>query len=201
LSRGLSTASGASKMIKSPLPVFGIEGRYASALYSAATKMKQLDGVEKDLTALQTALRADSKLRDLFLNPAIKRNLKATAIKEACKQVKYQEATSNLLQSLAENGRLKKIDGVINTFKLVMAAHRGDVVCEVVSAKPLDASQRSQLESTLKKFLKANENIKLTARVDPSIIGGLVISIGDKYVDLSIASKVKKYQEVISAAV
>lgn len=188
-------------MVKTPVPVFGIEGRYASALYSAASKSKQLDGVEKDLNAIQAELRSNAKLRDLFLNPAIKRNQKSAAIKDVANQVKYQASTSNLLQALAENGRLKKLDGIINTFKLVMAAHRGDVVCEVVSAKPLDSAQKSQLEATLKKLVKSNENIKLTARVDPNLIGGLVVSIGDKYVDLSIASKVKKYQELISGSV
>lgn len=188
-------------MVRTPIPVFGIEGRYASALYSAATKQKQLDQVERDLTALQAQFKSDVKLRDFFLNPSIKRNLKASALKDVAEKVKYTASTSNLLQSMAENGRLNKVDQVINTFKLLMAAHRGDVVCEVISAKPLDSSQKSALEAALKKFLKANENIKLTARVDPSIIGGLVVSIGDKYVDLSIASKVKKYKELISAAV
>lgn len=51
------------------------------------------------------------------------------------------------------------------------------------------------------KFLKGNETIQLTAKVDPSLIGGMVVSIGDKYVDMSVASKVKKYTELISAAV
>lgn len=188
-------------MVKTPVPVFGIEGRYASALYSAATKQKQLDAVERDLVAIQTQFKSDIKLRDFFLNPSIKRNLKSDGLKDVATKLKYQSSTSNLLQALAENGRLNKVDQVINTFKLLMSAHRGDVVCEVVSAKPLDSSQKSALESALKKFLKSNENIKLTARVDPSIIGGLVVSIGDKYVDLSIASKVKKYQDLISAAV
>lgn len=188
-------------MIKTPIPVFGIEGRYASALFSAASKQKQLDAVEKDLVALQQAYKSDPKLKEFLVNPSIKRALKADALKHVATKVNYSVSTSNLLQALAENGRLKKIDQVINMFKLVMAAHRGDVVCEVVSAKPLDSSQRSALESALKKFLKPNENIKLTAKVDPEIIGGIVVSIGDKYVDLSVASKVKKYKDLISAAV
>lgn len=51
------------------------------------------------------------------------------------------------------------------------------------------------------KFLKGNETLQLTANVDPTLIGGMVVSIGDKYVDMSVASKVKKYTELISAAV
>lgn len=51
------------------------------------------------------------------------------------------------------------------------------------------------------KFLKGNETLQLTAKVDPNLIGGMIVSIGDKYVDMSVASKVKKYTELISAAV
>lgn len=188
-------------MVKTPIPVFGIEGRYASALFSAASKQKHLDAVEKDLLAIQASYKTSESVKDFLVNPLYKRNFKAAALKDVAAKLNYQPSTSNFLQSLAENGRLKKIDQIINTFKLVMAAHRGDVVCEVISAKPLDSSQRSALESALKKFLKPNENIKLTAKVDPSIIGGLVVSIGDKYVDLSVASKVNKYKELISLAV
>lgn len=53
----------------------------------------------------------------------------------------------------------------------------------------------------LQKFLKSNETLQLTAKVDPTLIGGMVVSIGDRYVDMSVASKVKKYTELISAAV
>lgn len=51
----------------------------------------------------------------------------------------------------------------------------------------------------LQKFIKSNETIHLTSRVDATLIGGMVVSIGDKYVDMSIASKIKKYTELISA--
>ncbi|XP_063695939.1 ATP synthase subunit O, mitochondrial [Culicoides brevitarsis] len=198
-SRAYCTAT-ASKLVKPPLQVFGIDGRYACALYSAATKMKQLDAVEKDLSSLQTQFKSDVKLRDHLINPTIKRSLMAAALKDVATKSSWSQATGNFLQSMAENGRLNKIDQVINAFKLIMAAHRGDVVCEVVSAKPLDAAQTKQLEGVLKQFVKANENIKLSTKVDPSLIGGLIVSVGDKYVDMSVASKVKKYKDLISAA-
>ena len=51
---------------------------------------------------------------------------------------------------MAENGRLGKLEAVINAFKLMMAAHRGEVACEVVTAKPLDQAQRQNLEAALK---------------------------------------------------
>nr|CAA67980.1 oligomycin sensitivity conferring protein precursor [Drosophila melanogaster] len=199
LSRTLSSAA-AQATVKPPVQVFGLEGRYATALYSAASKLSQLDQVEKDLTALQATIRSDKKLREYVTSPIINKKVMATALKEASEKLRFAPATVNLLGLLADNGRLKKLDTVINAYKTIMAAHRGEVVCEVVTAKPLDASQSKQLEGALKSFLKGNESLKITSRVDPSIIGGLIVSIGDKYVNMSIATKVKLYTDVIQTA-
>jgi F-type H+-transporting ATPase subunit O len=136
--------------VKPPIQVFGIEGRYACALYSAASKQKSLDAVEKDLTGLQADMKKDEKLRDFIINPTIKRSLKAVALKDAAAKVRFNPATGFFLEQLAENGRLNKIDAIINAYKLIMSAHRGEVVCEVTTAKPLEASQRKELESQLK---------------------------------------------------
>jgi F-type H+-transporting ATPase subunit O len=65
----------------------------------------------------------------------------------------------------------------------------------------LDAAQKQKLEAVLKTFVKSKETIFLTARVDPGIIGGMVVSIGDRYVDMSVASKIKKYKEILTAPV
>jgi F-type H+-transporting ATPase subunit O len=137
-------------MVMPPVQVFGIEGRYATALYSAASKQKSLDAVEKDLKSFQAEFKKDAKLRDCLLNPTTKRSLKAKALKEASAQVKYNPATGFLLECLAENGRLNKLDAVINAFRLMMSAQRGEVVCEVITAKPLSDTQRKELEAQLK---------------------------------------------------
>lgn len=200
--------------------MFGLEGRYATALYSAATKLKQIEKVETELSHLQAEMRKNVSFSQLITSPIINRKVLAHGIKDASAKVNYSAATSNLLSLLAENGRMKKLDGVIAAFKTIMAAHRGEVVCEVVTAKPLEAGQKKSLEDALKvnknffffeilrlivkfdlqKFIKPNETILLTSRVDPAIIGGMIVSIADKYVDMSIASKVKKYTALIGAA-
>lgn len=72
----------------------------------------------------------------------------------------------------------------------------------MTTAKELDASQRQKLEGVLKSFLKANEKtIHLTSKVDPTIMGGMIVSIGDRYVDMSVANKIKKYTDIINIAV
>lgn len=137
-------------MVKPPVQIFGIEGRYATALYSAASKQKSLDAVERDLTSLQAQVKQDPKLKDFVMDPTIKRSIKAAALKDVSARVKFSPATGFLLETMADNGRLKKLEAVINAFKLIMSAHRGEVVCEVITAKALEAGQRKELESQLK---------------------------------------------------
>lgn len=137
-------------MVKAPIQVFGLEGRYATALFSAASKLKSLEQVEKELITWQQTLKSDPNLRDIVVSPIINRKVLATALKDTCEKLRHSAATSNLLQLMADNGRMKKLDTIINHFKTIMSAHRGDVVCEVTTAKPLDDSQRKQLEGALK---------------------------------------------------
>lgn len=144
-------------------------------------------------------MKTNVELAEFIKNPSVKRSSKAAAFKAIGGKINLNSATTNLLEVMAENGRLNKLDQVINAFKLIMAANRGEVVCEVTSAKPLDADTKSKLESTLKGFLTQGQTILLTTKVDPAIIGGLIVSIGDKYVDMSIASKVKMYSNIITS--
>lgn len=140
----------ATQMVKPPIAVYGLEGRYATALYSAATKTKQLDQVEKDLAAFQATLKTDKKLRENVTSPIVNKKVMATALKESAEKLRWAPSTGNLLGLLADNGRLNVLDGVISAFQVIMAAHRGEVVCEVITAKPLDSAQNKQLEGALK---------------------------------------------------
>nr|XP_022912274.1 ATP synthase subunit O, mitochondrial-like [Onthophagus taurus] len=127
LARSFSTSGAVNQLIKPPIQVFGIEGRYATALYSAASKEKKLDAVEKELVQFQGVLKSDVKLNEFILNPTIKKQTKTEGVKAIASKAGLSPASANLLQILAENGRLKKLNGVINAFKTIMSAHRGEV--------------------------------------------------------------------------
>lgn len=142
----MSTSAAA---VKPPLQLFGLEGRYATALYTAATKLNTLDSVEKELLQVQNTMKQKPKLREALVSPIINRKLLETTLKDIGKLSNWSAATTNLLTLLAENGRLKKLDGVINSFKQLMAAHRGEIICEIKTARPLTDGQRKNLQAAL----------------------------------------------------
>jgi len=201
LARQFSTGAVQAQLVKPPIAIFGTEGRYANALYSAASKEKKLEAVEKDLLKFQAAVKSDKKLAEFLANPLVNKNLKRQAIENGLKKLNYNSLTINLLGAMAENGRMKYTDAVIGAFSRIMSAERGEIRCEVTTAKPLDPTTEKELEAALKMFTKKGQNILVTKKVDPSLIGGMVVSIGDKYVDMSIAAKIKTFTAVIKQAV
>lgn len=201
VARTFKTSSAHQQLVKPPVQVFGIDGRYACALYSAASKLKQLPAVEKELVKFQQQMKTDLKFKEFIQNPTLKRQLKSDALKQVATKLSLSPPTANLVTLLAENGRLKHLNGVINAFKIIMAAERGEVPCEVITATALDEPTSKELEAALKGHLKNDQKLLLNVKVDPSIIGGMIISIGDKYVDMSTVSKIKRYTDIISAAV
>jgi F-type H+-transporting ATPase subunit O len=123
--------------VKAPVHLFGIPGRYATALYSAGHKQKQLEQVEKDLKDLQTSIKSKGKLAEYFSNPSVQRNVKRDLIVSAMEKTSASKLTTNLLGLLAENGRLNKLGAIASAFSTIMSAHRGEVECEVTTAKVL----------------------------------------------------------------
>ncbi|CAH8863001.1 unnamed protein product [Trichobilharzia szidati] len=195
--RRFSTSSPTLKLVQPPIQVFGVEGRYATALYSAATKQKSLDKTEKDLQLIKDTLSKDVKLREFCVDPSLQRSIKVTEIGRILGVLKVNETTKNLFVTLAENGRLPKINSVIDKFNQIMTAHRGEVSCIVRTAKPLDKTSESELRNALSGFLKPGEKLLLTLEHDPSLIGGMVVTFGDRLIDLSIARKVRMLRDII----
>lgn len=109
-------------------------------------------------------------------------------------------AATNFLAVVAENGRLKKLRKMIVMFLAVMVAHRKEALCEVITAKALDSSQRQSLMDALKKLSKG-KNIQLTEKIDPSIIGGMIVGVEDKHIDMSIARKILMYTEILKQSI
>ncbi|KAI5651843.1 ATP synthase delta (OSCP) subunit domain-containing protein [Phthorimaea operculella] len=184
---------------KPPLTVFGIEGRYVSALYSAAHTSNSLEKVEDGLKRLLPEL-TKPKMMDFIETSIISRNDKAKLLTDFGSAASFPTEATNFLALVAENGRLKKLRRMITMFLQVMVAHRKEALCEVITAKPLDESFKSSLLEALKKLAKGR-NISMTEKVDPSIIGGVIVVVEDKVIDLSIARKIQMYTDILKQSV
>jgi len=200
VARRFSTSPSAAGLVKTPIAVYGTEGRYASALYSAASKNNALDAVEKDLSTIAGLLKTDPRLAEFLQDPSIKKSLKADGLTGVCDKLKTSELTKNLMLALGENNRFNAVQAVVNSFATLMSAHRGEVICSITTAKALDAAMSAEVTKALSGFLKEGQKALVSYSVDPSIIGGMVVSIGDKFVDMSMATKLTKYSEIIKSA-
>ena len=101
---------------------------------------------------------------------------------------------------LGENGRLGNTPKIIDTFTQLMMASRGEVPAKITSAEKLTAAQLKTLTSSLDNY-SDGKKLLIEAEIDPAILGGLKVQIGDKFIDLSISSKIQKMNRVLNEAV
>jgi len=179
------------------MAVFGLEGRYASALYSAASKKNQLDAVDADFQKLDGLLSKNKTVAEYFRNPGVPREERLAMIKE----LGLSDMTRSTIEAMIDNRREKKLTKFVTVMNRLMAANRGELLCRVITAKPLDDKSRAELDSVLKQFSKKGETVTVESSVDPSIMGGMIVEIGDRYIDMSIASKIKAYTEILNSNV
>lgn len=161
---------------------------------------KSLTQVAIELSGLKASIPKNDKLLDLITNPTLSNDARVQGIEEALKfSGAKSEITKNLLSTLSENGRLASTSKVVEEFEKLISAHNGDVEVVVESAQELDSKLQSRLEATLKNSSIAAEGkkIKFVSKVNPALLGGLVVEFGEKTVDLSVASKVNKLNNLI----
>ena len=192
-----SPLSTTSSLVTPPIPVFGIEGRYASALFSAASKQNQLTQIDADFQKLDRLLTENKIMADFFRNPGVTREQRLAFINE----LGLSDMTKAVIETLVDNRREKKLGKFVSVMNRLMAANRGELLCRVITAKPLDDKSRNELDTVLKQFSKKGEKITVETTVDPSIMGGMIVEIGDRYIDMSIASKIKTYTDILTTNV
>ncbi|KAI8988158.1 OSCP/delta subunit of ATPase [Mycotypha africana] len=189
--------------IKAPITLFGIGGRYATSLYTAAVRQNVLESVEKDLNTLAQAVEKDATLKAFLENPTINRNQKMDGILSVLKKSgKPNQITQNFFEALAENGRLDHTSKVTEAFAQLMSAHRNELPLVITSAKALDkANLNKVVESLQKSNLAQGKKLIVSNKVKPDILGGIMVEIGDKSIDLTVSSKLAKLSKLVTDSV
>lgn len=164
-----------------------LAGRYAAALFDLAREQKAIEKVEASLATLDQALTDSPDLKRLVGSPLVSRTAAAGAIKGVAGTLKLDALTTNFLGVLAANRRLAKTGAVIVAFRALAAAHRGETTAQVTTAHPLTDAQMTALKTKLK--ARTGRDVAVAAKVDPAILGGLVVRIGSQMIDSSIRTK------------
>lgn len=151
---------------KIPLQLHGIEGRYATALYSAAAQ-QDIRKAHADLLKLKQKIGADSKLSFVLTTPIFGKTIKQARIDTLVSANPVVPVVSNFLSVLAENGRLDLLDKILTSFESLMSAAAGEVTVTVTSAQELDKSTSSKLTSLLKgtKLIGSSQTPKVVSKV------------------------------------
>ena len=175
-----------------------LAGRYASALFDLASEAGTVTAIESDLDRLSEALHESAELRALIRNPEVSRRQLRNVLQGIAGHLELSELTRNFLGVLAENRRASELSGVIRAFHQIAAAQRGEVTAEVASAHALTDSQLSELEQKLR--AREGRTVKLKHRVDPDLLGGLIVTIGSKRIDSSIRTRLNSLAHAMKSA-
>ena len=169
-----------------------IAARYAQALFDISKEEGALDALEADAGSLQAALDESPELRDLIASPVYSRDEQGAAITAVAGKLGVGAMFANTLALMASKRRLFALPALLSALSDMIAAEKGEVTAEVASAKPLTAKQEAKLVKTLQ--ARVGKDVKLNKTVDESLIGGLVVKVGSKMIDSSIASKLANLQ-------
>lgn len=176
--------------------VEGVPGRYAAALFELAKETSKVVEVEADLGKFQTMLDASDDLRRLVRSPVIPGDEQAKAIGALLEKAGIGGLASNFFKLIAGNRRLFAVPEMIKAFHSLAAKERGEVTAEVTSASALTDVQVAALKESLK--ASVGKDVTLQAKVDPTLLGGLIVKVGSRMVDSSLRTKLQNLKVSLS---
>ena len=178
--------------------VSGVAGRYAAALFELAEEQKNLDDVLADAGLVRALLSESSDLRRLVASPVIGRDEQGQAIAAVLEKAGVSELTRNFVGVVARNRRLFALDDMCVAYREMLSSRRGEMTAEVTSARPLTDEQRDALEKELRTAM--GSKVTLDAKVDQSILGGLIVKVGSRMVDSSLKTKLQRLELSLKGA-
>ena len=187
LEAAISSKRGPKKVQDQQSLVSGVGGRYAQALFDIAEDDGIIDHVAADLESIRGLMDQSPDFARLVRSPVFSTEDQLKGMDAVLLQGKAYQATRNFAGVLIKNRRLFVISDVIENFRKLVAHHKNEVSAEVTSAKALTPQQADDVRQTLKAH--AGQDVRITAKVDPSILGGLVVKIGSRMIDSSIKTK------------
>ena len=162
-------------------------GRYANAVFELAQDQKAVDAVSADLGSLRRALESSPDLARLVRSPVFSAEDQAKALKAILEKMGAHPLTSKFVLLLAHKRRLFALIQVIAAYEHLLAKSRGETEAEITAARHLNDDEIAELKAVLKTGL--GKEPRLHSRIDPTLLGGLIVKIGSRMIDSSLRTK------------
>jgi len=175
-----------------------VSDRYASALYDLAAEKKLVDPVLEDLSNLKNMLKDNKELSLVIKSPLITSIDKLNIFESLLKKINANELTSTFLKVIEKNKRFSNLASIITQFISINSQKRGDVLADITSADELNDEQKNNITNQLKSIL--GDKLSLSFDVDKNIMGGLIVKVGSKMIDTSLANKINKLKIAMKGA-
>ena len=174
--------------------------RYARALFDVAVKEKaDLSAVGQELDAFAALFTTHPTLGRVLLNPAVPTPRKRAAVDELVTRAALQPALAKLLLLLAERDRLVLMPDLATAYRDRLLDHQNVVRAEVATATPLGADRAKAIEKSIAQV--TGRSVTLSTRVDPGMIGGLVVRVGGTVYDASVVRQLERMKQRLAESV
>jgi len=176
----------------------GLAARYAAALFELAEESHGFDAVADDLRALRAMLAESADLVRLIRSPVLSREEQGKAVAALAERAALSALTRNFLGVVAANRRLFAVPAMIEAYLKQLAERRGEVTAEVTVAHPLGEARQAALTEQLRRIVGAR--VAVDVRVNPALLGGMIVKVGSRMVDASLSSRLQRLRLAMRGA-
>lgn len=199
----MRSMASAAQAVKLPKQLYGLDGTYATALYTAAVKSSSVEKAAESMKLLSDLISKDKAVEETLASPALSQDDRKIVVDTITSSVKLDQSVSNLLSVLSENNRLSLFTDISKQFATLNDAHNGLVEATITSTKALDSKTLKRLSTAIQnsEFVGQGKTLKISNQVDPEILGGLIVEVADHTVDLSVSSRIAKLNKVLTETI
>jgi F-type H+-transporting ATPase subunit delta len=165
----------------------GVAGRYAAALFELAGERGEGQSVSGDLGRFASAMEGSEDLTRLVKSPVLTAEQKLAAIGALLDRMGIGETAGNFIRLVTKKRRLFAISAMIRAYEALLAERKGIVPAEVTVAEAMPDAMLADLREALAKT--AGKEVALAVKINPDIIGGMVVKLGHRMIDASLKTK------------
>jgi F-type H+-transporting ATPase subunit delta len=171
--------------------------QYATALADIALEQGAADPVKKQLDDFGAAYAESAELRNVLANPAVERTAKHGVIEKLATRLGASRIVRNFLFVIVDNQRTHLLPEILQSFEEVIRQRQGAAEADVTSASELTAPQKTLLQQTLERL--TGRKIQAKYSLDPALLGGAVVRIGDTIYDGSVRNRLNQMRARLAA--